>query len=251
MPYTIRALVSGEQGGVPGPEVYYQSHFDKHYTLYFYVWLIQGEGRTIVVDTGMPPDADTWTPRTQRNKGPLSYWRTFKTAELLLAEAGVDPASVQDVVISALGGYAMAGVSLFPNARFHLSRIGWCEYFVPTPPWPRRQPNVYLKWLLNEALDRVDLIDGEAEIVPGVRARETGGHHRGSLAITVPTAKGKAIIVDTAFLYGNIEGEPVLGITHALYDVYKAYDWVRREADIILPGHDPAVLDRHPDGLIG
>jgi glyoxylase-like metal-dependent hydrolase (beta-lactamase superfamily II) len=251
MSYTIRALVSGEQGGVPGPEVYYQSHFADYYTLYFYIWLIQGEGRTIIVDTGMAPDSDAMTARTQRNKTPLSYWRTFKTAEVLLAEAGVKPEEVQDVVISALGGYAMAGVALFTNARYHISREGWCEYFAPTPPWPRRQPNTYLKWLLNEALDRVDLIDEEAEIAPGILAHHTGGHHRGSLAVAVETAKGKAIIVDTAFLYGNIEGGPVLGITHALYDVYKAYDWVRGEADIILPGHDPAVLERHPGGLIG
>ncbi len=249
--YTIRALLAGEQGGVPGPEVYYQSHFDKHYTLAFYIWLIQGEGRTILVDTGMPADADTWTPRTRANKGPLSYWKTLAMPDKLLAEAGVRPEQVEHVILSTLGGYHAANVALFPHAQYHLSRRGGMEYVVPTPPWPRRKPGPIVSWLVGEAMDRVNLIDGEATIVPGVSAFETGGHHRGSLAIAVQTRLGKTMIVDSIFHYGNIEGGPVLGITQSLMDCYESYARVRREADIVLPGHDPAVLERYPGGLIG
>ncbi len=249
--YTIRALLVGEQGGVPGPEVYYQSHFGEHFTLAFYIWLIQGEGRTVLVDTGLPADADSWTPRTQAAKGPLSYWRTLGMPGDLLGKAGVEPEQVEHVVLSTLGGYHAANVALFPNAQFHLSRQGWIEALVPTPPWPRRRVAAHTAWLVTQALDRVSLVDGEAEIVPGISAFETGGHHRGSLAIMVKTPRGTAAIVDSIFHYGNVEGGPVLGITESLQECYVAYDRIRREADIILPGHDPAVLERHPGGIIG
>ena len=249
--YTIRALPAGEQGGVPGPEVYYQSHFEEYFTLYFYIWLIQGEGRTILVDTGMSADTAAWSERTKKTKTERSYWRCFEGAESLLAQSGVRPEQVDHIVLSTLGGYHTANVGLFPNAQFHISRTGWLDQLAPTPPWPRKPPSPPVRWLVTEALGRVNLIDGDAEIVPGITAFETGGHHRGSLAIGVETREGRAMIVDTIFHYGNIEGGPVLGITHSLLDVYRAYERVRREADIVLPGHDPAVLERHPGGVIG
>ena len=249
--YTIRALLVGEQGGVPGPEVYYQSHFAEHYTLAFYVWLIQGEGRTVLVDTGLPADADSWTPHTQAAKGPMAYWRTLATPANLLAQVGVQPEQVEHVVLSTLGGYHSANVALFPKAQFHLSRQGWLEALAPPPHWPRHRLSPYTTWLVTQAFDQVHLVDGEAEIVPGISAFETGGHHRGSLAIMVQTSRGRAAIVDTIFHYGNVEGGPVLGITESLLECYVAYDRIRREADIILPGHDPAVLERHPGGIIG
>ncbi len=66
--YTIQALKVGESG-VPGPEIYYQGAFGQWFTLYFYVWLIQGEARTILVDTGMPPDASELEARVTLTPG--------------------------------------------------------------------------------------------------------------------------------------------------------------------------------------
>lgn len=184
-------------------------------------------------------------------KGPQAYWKALATPEALLAQAGVRPEEVEHVILSSLGGYAAGNVRLFPNAQIHLSKQGWLEHLVPTPPWPRRRPGPIVAWLVAEAFDRVHLVDREATVVPGVSAFETGGHHRSSLAVSVETNKGNAIIADSVFHYGNIEGGPVLGITESVFECHAAYDRIRREAAIVLPAHDPAVLERHPGGIIG
>ena len=43
--YTVRLLKMG-QCDVPGPEIYWMSHWDKWYTLNFYMTVIQGGGKT-------------------------------------------------------------------------------------------------------------------------------------------------------------------------------------------------------------
>ncbi len=63
--YTIQAFKVGESR-VPGPEIYYQGALGQWLVLYFYVWLVRGEGRTILVDTGLP--ADCAEPEARRSR---------------------------------------------------------------------------------------------------------------------------------------------------------------------------------------
>ncbi len=53
--YKLRVLKMG-QADVPGPEVYWMSHWFEWETLYFYMVVIQGEGLTAIVNTGPPAD---------------------------------------------------------------------------------------------------------------------------------------------------------------------------------------------------
>ena len=57
----------------------------------FYIWVIRGQGRTIVVDTGFSAGASE-----RRNR------RFVHRPAEALAQAGVDPAAVHDVVITHL-----------------------------------------------------------------------------------------------------------------------------------------------------
>ena len=55
MSYAVNVLKMG-QSDVPGPEVYWMSHFDEWLTLYFYMVVLRGEGVVAVINTGPPLD---------------------------------------------------------------------------------------------------------------------------------------------------------------------------------------------------
>lgn len=250
--HTIQAFKVGESG-VPGPEIYYQGAFGKWFTLYFYIWLVRGEGRTILVDTGMPLDASELEARVKREKGPEAFWRADPEGDpvRLLAAAGVTPEQVEHVILSSLGPYAAANVHRFPRALFHLSKMGWVEYLAPQYPEIRHKiPDEAMAYLTTTALERVRLVETEAEIVPGIRAFQAGCHHRHSMAIAIQTAKGTAVIADPIFYYDNVEKEIPLGILENLFECLDLIRRLKREGAIVLPSHDPAVLVRHPGGQI-
>ena len=71
-----------------------------------------------------------------------------------------------------------------------------------------------------------------------------------SQVISVETEKGKAILTgDVVFLYENIEKNIPVGLSYNLIECLDAMERIRKEADIILPGHDPKILEKFPGGI--
>jgi glyoxylase-like metal-dependent hydrolase (beta-lactamase superfamily II) len=86
------------------------------------------------------------------------------------------------------------------------------------------------------------------EIVPGVRVHKVGGHTAGMQVVTVDHAKGRAVVAsDASHYYRNYEARIPFNTLHDLPGMYGAFDTIRELAssdDLVLPGHDPLVLDR-------
>lgn len=70
------------------------------------------------------------------------------------------------------------------------------------------------------------------------------------MAIAIETARGTAIMADPIFYYDNVEKGIPLGILENLFECLDLIERVKREAALVLPSHDPAVLRRHPGGRI-
>jgi glyoxylase-like metal-dependent hydrolase (beta-lactamase superfamily II) len=123
-----------------------------------------------------------------------------------LAALGVRPEDVDLVVMTHLhwdhaGGLTRwaergAVVPTFPNARYVIGRDEWEDALGQSPELETAYPLLNLTPLADAGL--VDLIDGDEEIVPGLRARQTGGHTRGHLAFTFASAG------QTAFFIGDV-----------------------------------------------
>jgi hypothetical protein len=66
----------------------------------------------------------------------------------------------------------------------------------------------------------------------------------------VKTRRGYVVLAsDTAHLYPHLEGGRVFPITYNVGDVLEGYETLKKLAtsiNHIVPGHDPAVLDRYP-----
>lgn len=256
MKYRVRVLKMG-QCDVPGPEVYWMSHWGTWETLYFYMVLIRGEGKTLVINTGPPADLEVLNVFWRAAMGERGQMirRDEERPENALRSAGVAPEEVDHVLITPLQAYATANIPLFRNAQICISRRGWIEDF-HAPKYPIHQarklrlPDDVLIHLTVAVPDRLRLLDDEEEILPGVRVFWAGVHHRSSVAYCIDTAKGTVIVSDCFFKYPNIEENKPLGILESMEECYSTYGRIRREGDVLVPLYDPAVLERYPQGEI-
>lgn len=258
MSYTIDILKVG-QADVHGPEVYWMSKWFDWETLFFYMLVVRGEGKTVVINTGPPEDVSeisrVWVQYIGDERGALKVAPEERPARAL-ARLGVDPAEVDYVIISPLQAYSISNVQLFPNATICLSRRGWVDFHAPkfsnqqTTSRKASIPDDVLHYLVIDAWSRVRLLEDEEQILPGLRTFWVGAHGAASLAICIDTAKGTVIYSDCAFKYPNIEESRLLGIAMSLDDCQAAYARIRKEADIFIPGFDPDVLSRFPGGRL-
>ena len=114
-----------------------------------------------------------------------------------LHEIGCDPADISTVIISHLhfdhaGGltrWAADGETpelCFPNAEIVSQKIEWEDAVANKTTMHR----TYLPENLKPVAERVRLVDGEAEILPGIRSLPVPGHTWGQQAIVVDRAGG-------------------------------------------------------------
>jgi glyoxylase-like metal-dependent hydrolase (beta-lactamase superfamily II) len=257
--YKLRILKTGE-ADVPGPEVYWQSHWFSWETLHFNMVVIHGEGITALINTGPPPDLTAlnrnWMSGYNGEERTKMRRREEERPLAALASVGLKPTDVQYVFITPIQAYAIGNVSLFAAAKkIFISRRGWIEGFFAPPRQmgsPRECviPEDQVVYLTTRAIDRVHLVGEEEEVLPGIKAIWAGVHHSASMAISIPTKKGRVVVSDSCFKYGNIEENHPLGLCGNLEECYATYARIRREADIVLPLYDPEILVRHPGGLI-
>jgi glyoxylase-like metal-dependent hydrolase (beta-lactamase superfamily II) len=211
----------------------------------------------MLIDTGLR-DVDEIQPHVVAGVGHKGRFRMDMQTQnipLLLQKEGVDPADVEYVFISHLHYDHCSNARLFTNARFVVSRTGW--HYVLDPPVPGMMPDPLfprdiLAYFASEARERLILVDDEApEIIPGIGAFYVGGHTLCSQAFTVQTKQGLAVFPsDTIFYYENLEKNHPVGLAVNQVQCYRAMDRVRRLAGIVVPPHDPLLLQRYPDGII-
>ena len=95
---------------------------------------------------------------------------------------------------------------------------------------------------------RLVFVDGAREVVPGVSVQKVGGHTAGMQIVTVAHAKGRAVVAsDASHYYRNFEERIPFNTLHDLPGMYRAFDTIRDLAsspDLVIPGHDPLVLER-------
>lgn len=248
--YDIQVLKMG-QAEVPGPEVYWMSGWGTWEMLHFWMVVIRGGEKNLVINTGPPLDlapmnkvwAEAIEPRSQMAR------QASERPEAALASIGLKPEEIDYVLITPLQAYATGNIPMFTNATICISRRGWIEDFHAPKydmhiPRKLRIPDDVLVYLDVTAPDKLRLLDDEDEVLPGIRAFWTGTHHRSSMAYAIDTAKGTAIASDAYFKYANVEKHIPLGIMESLDECNRTYRRVAKEADFVLPLYDPQVPER-------
>lgn len=209
----------------------------------FFVWLATNGRRTVLIDTG-------YSAATAARRG-RAHARQPSAG---LQQIGVDPASVQDVVITHMH-YDHAGtIDDYPRAHLHLQEKEM--HFVTGIPM--MDPEVRYLFELDDLVnvtsrlytDRLTLHDGDAEIAPGISLHLVEGHTPGMQVVRVYTKRGWVVLAsDASHYYENLETARPFRVVHDVAKTHEAYRTIQGLAETpahFIPGHDPLVMQRYP-----
>jgi glyoxylase-like metal-dependent hydrolase (beta-lactamase superfamily II) len=202
-----------------------------------------------VVDTGFAPE---------RSAGRIPRLAPADGFALL----GIDPARVERLVISHMHYDHIGNLNLFPQSRITIAARDY-EFWARDPVARKPQFGHHTDWngveLLRqaEAEGRLELIGHQTEIAPGVSALDVGGHSPGQLIFDVAGEDGMiALASDAIHYYDELDDERPFQIFSDLAGMYRGYERLRERVDggaVLVPGHDPDVMERFPrvDGAAG
>ena len=214
------------------------------------VWLLENTDRVILIDTGLG-DLDEVADMQHRYGVDFVASRSADQDLVAgLAAHGVKPADVELIVLTHLHFDHIGNNELFPNARFITQRDELPQALRP----PRFSMFYYPEYAykITGILDRLDVIDGDAQIDPAVRLVKIGGHTPGCMVVIIETAQGRVCLTsDVMYNYRNLELNWPMGSFWDLPDLMRGYDRLHIEADIIIPEHDWQFRQQFPTGTIG
>ncbi|MEO3860325.1 N-acyl homoserine lactonase family protein [Acrocarpospora sp. B8E8] len=211
---------------------------DRDVRMDYYFWLLRGNGRTILVDTGFTPEVGDARGRT-----------TLCTLPEALARLGVALADVGTVIVTH-GHYDHAGqVGLFPRAEIVISDR---ELAFWTGPYARRAQFAHAVESADidtltrlDAAGRVTRIRDRHQAAAGVDLVEVGGHTPGQLIALVDGEEGPVLLAsDAVHYYEELDLDRPFAVFANLTGMYQGFDTVRELGGAVVAGHDPAVLTR-------
>jgi glyoxylase-like metal-dependent hydrolase (beta-lactamase superfamily II) len=229
------------------PKIFYNMGFGEKVTMAFYFWLVKGENRNILVDTGISMEE----MECRKISGP--------TREDMLSRINVRPEEIDTIVLSHLHGDHFAQPEIYPNAEFYVQRkevefwsgevLGFAA--INKPDFLHGKSSVQLEAFEKLNLDeRVRFLDGDSDIYPGLSTIFTGGHTPGHQAIKIETAKGPIVLcVDFLETYKNIDERIPVGSYFNLVEWMYSFSRIERmrfPSGALIPGHDVLLMDRFP-----
>ncbi len=209
----------------------------------YFVWLIRGAGREIVVDTGFSAAMAARRGRTHL-RCPADGLRLL----------GVDPAAVSDVIITHLHYDHAGNLDLFPAATLHLQdrelNYATGRYMCHECFRGAYEVEDVVSMVRRVYAGRVRFHEGDAEIAPGVSVHLIGGHTMGIQSVRVMTQRGWVVLAsDASHFYANMEEERPFPIIWSVAEMVEGYAKLRALAASpghVIPGHDPLVMARYP-----
>jgi N-acyl homoserine lactone hydrolase len=213
----------------PLPGMTYLSGFGEVTTTNGYIWYIEGPKENIIVDTGGKAE-------TIRMLGIPA--KDVQSPENALGKLGLKCKDIGAVILTHLMSDHFEYAGKFENARFVVQKD---ELDYARNPHPLMQ---YFYLPIQDLLDEVnfDVVEGDREIVSGVKVLLTPGHSPGSQSVAIETEKGTAVITGFCCINENfVEGVwPVTppGIHINATQAYDSMLKVKEIADIVIPLHE-------------
>lgn len=225
--------------------VIYLTDWDKQVDRNYYIWAVQGGGKTVVYDCGVRPALAA--ERKLKN---------YVSPDKVLERIGVKAEEVEHLVISHIHFDHNGGLELFPKAKVYVQRREF-DFWVydpiaKRPPCAHVSDSVAIRQLGNlRGSDRLILVDGDQKILPGIELLLTPGHTIALQSMAVKTAKGLAILAsDCAHVHKSFELDmPSCLITDMpawLNSYTKLRNKVHGNLKMLFPGHDKMMLDDYP-----
>jgi glyoxylase-like metal-dependent hydrolase (beta-lactamase superfamily II) len=241
-PYEIYAIKYGERVGTRGGMFVYGDPHDAPMAMDYFVWAIRNAQRTIVIDVGYGREEGERRGRT--------FLRSPAEGLRLI---GIEATKVQDVIVTHMHYDHVGNLQLFPNARFHIQD----EELAYVTGRAMTHHVLRSSFALNDVLEMVRLLygerivfhNGDEEVAPGVTVHHIPGHTRGLQSVRVHSERGWVVLAsDAAHYYENLEKETPFATLENMFLMLEGFRRLRKLAATdahIVPGHDPAVLERY------
>ncbi len=209
----------------------------------YFVWALRSGNRVIVIDTGF-----------EKAAGEKRGRQTIHAPVEGLERLGVNPESVEDVVITHMHYDHSGNHDIFPNAKYHLQdrEMAYCTGRYMSHAWMRVpfDPDDVAAMVRKLYCGRVEFHDGDEPLAPGITLHRVGGHSAGLQMVLVNTRRGKVLLAsDAAHYYANLDRGLSYPFVFHVGDTLEGFRRARQLAgspDHIVPGHDPLVLERYP-----
>jgi glyoxylase-like metal-dependent hydrolase (beta-lactamase superfamily II) len=216
---------------------------DRKLDIAMIIWLVRGNGRNILVDSGFYRE---------------QFFKQWKIKDFVkpsdaLAQLGLKPEDITDVIITHMHWDHADGMDLFPKARIWVQKDEYTYY--TGEAWQQKgthggiDPDDVLSLVRLNMEGRVTLVNGDAqEIIPGVTCYIGGRHTYQSQYVGVNGKTGTVILAsDNVYLYENLDKHVPIAASVDVEANLRAQDRMRQLAGnlkLIIPGHDPAEFER-------
>ena len=242
--YEVYAIKYGDHHRNKSENFIFKDPHDGPMPIDFFIWAIVGGGKTYVVDVGFEYED---AKRRDRN--------LVRLPSEGLQMIDIDPAKVEDLIVTHMHYDHCGDLSNFPNARIHLQEreMAYATGRNMCHGPIRHAFNVdYVVDLVRAVYDdRVNFIDGAQEIAPGISVHHIGGHTDGIQSVRVHTRRGWMVLAsDATHFYANMAIPNPFPIVYNVGEMLAGYDKLRElaggEEDKVIPGHDPQKFKMFP-----
>jgi len=210
----------------------------------WYFWIIQGQDRTILVDTGF---SDSRMAKKWKFRGYVKPLTRLK-------QLGISPTDVTDVIVTHAHWDHIGNLAAYKKAKIWMQEE---EYkYARSKVNPTKERAKGMRWedveqlISAEKEGRLHLVQGDNTLTPGITMTLSGGHTPGSQYVTVETLDGPVIIAgDETYLYkNNRRHQPIGNAVDHEANLIAIKQMHRRAASpfFIVPGHDRLVLRKFP-----
>jgi N-acyl homoserine lactone hydrolase len=200
-------------------------------------YLIQTAESNILFDTGLSPRA---VPGILRND-PLARFSDDDLLVHRLDTLGLVTGDIDIVLLSHLHYDHAGGTELFQSSELVVQKDEYAYAYYPASFFA----SFYYRKNFDFPEARWRLLDGDAELVPGVTALRTDGHTPGhqSLLVELPDMGPVILAGDACYWKEHLDGERVPGVvwnpTLALHSIKRLRTLTRLLDATVFPGHDP------------
>jgi len=241
--HTITPLLLSRLPSEKGPMTYLVHHGQPIVRPYVF-WHIRAGDVNVLVDTAIEA-ADYKNYHPGFSRFPFEAVQTFEEA---LAQVGCVPDDVDIILQTHLHMDHLYNTPKCRNAKVYVQQEELKFALEPHPIFEVLYPR--------EIIVKIDftVLQGEADILPGIRVFPVPGHTPGCQAVAVETSGGTAVITGCCAIMENFNPPEDIKMKISPFATYpviapgihtdacQAYDSalkIKRTADIIIPMHDP------------
>jgi glyoxylase-like metal-dependent hydrolase (beta-lactamase superfamily II) len=224
--------------------VLWNTDWEKTVERNYYLWVIQGETETLLVDCGVAPSL----AEERKISG-------YVNPVDVLRRIGIEASEVKKIILTHIHFDHVSGIELFPKATLYVQEKEfhfWIkDPIAKKPPFLKFTDPVGNAYLANlEGTDRLILVQGDQVLMPGIELLLAPGHSPGLQVVAVNTLRGTAIVgSDCAHLFRNYEEEIPSSFIIDMIAWMRTYEKLKSRVssfDLLFPGHDLKMWTDYP-----